>query len=232
MTGPAARTIATAGLLTAALALTACSDTPGQEAVTSTVTVQAGASPVTGSAGSGQATPASGGTASSGVTAPTPPAGSAATSATTPARTAGPVAGAPSFAGGPAPAGAIPVAPFAGAGINVAVFRMPSGNIGCEFSDSHAGCGIQSYIQQPPAGLPQAGSEPSWWVDLGTSGQPTIGPKGDAPYFTYPGVQVLQWGQVARHGDYVCASAKTGLTCWNSTTGHGAFMSKQAYRPF
>ena len=37
--------------------------------------------------------------------------------------------------------------------------------------------------------------------------------------------QVVPYGTVVYHSDYTCASELAGMTCWNTTTGHGAFMS-------
>ena len=59
-------------------------------------------------------------------------------------------------------------------------------------------------------------------------------PMGDAPYFEYSDVpaQVLNYGDVVYHDDFVCASAETGLTCWNSKTGQGVFMNKAGFEAF
>ncbi|XVX21217.1 hypothetical protein ACQP1U_04915 [Actinomycetota bacterium] len=237
MAGSAARTLTTAGVVSAVLALAACSEAPGDEAVTSTVTVQAEVStPGAGPDGaSGQPSPDGGGTGSPGASSPSPSASAAAatpSAATSAAPKAGPVEGAPSFAGGPAPAGAGPVPTLLVSGQRVSAFRTKTGNMGCDFSAGYAGCGIKKYIQQPPPGVPVSDLDPNWWVDLRGSGVPRIGPRGDAPYFTYPGAQILPYGQVVTYGDIVCASESDGLTCWNSTTGHGAFMSRDYYRPF
>jgi hypothetical protein len=48
---------------------------------------------------------------------------------------------------------------------------------------------------------------------------------------TTPGQQVA-YGTVVYHGDYVCASENAGLTCWNTTTGHGAFMNRDETTTF
>ena len=46
-----------------------------------------------------------------------------------------------------------------------------------------------------------------------------------------PGQQV-EYGTVVYHGDYVCASENAGLTCWNTATGHGAFMNRDETKTF
>ena len=38
---------------------------------------------------------------------------------------------------------------------------------------------------------------------------------------------VVDYGQVVYYRTIVCASAENGLTCWNTDTGHGAFMNRQ-----
>jgi len=57
--------------------------------------------------------------------------------------------------------------------------------------------------------------------------EPKIKSKNRAPAFQSPETppQTVPYGTVVYHGDYTCASEITGLTCWNTTTGHGAFMT-------
>ena len=70
------------------------------------------------------------------------------------------------------------------------------------------------------------------WVEMYTSDspgleEPTIKSKNKAPAFQRPETppQVVPYGTVVYHGDYTCASELAGMTCWNTITGHGAFMS-------
>ena len=113
------------------------------------------------------------------------------------------------------------------------VFKTPTGNIGCDLEDDWAGCGVISYIQDKTAGTAPDG-DPQWWFIIPSSGEATVGPRGDAPLFldTSQPIEVLEYGQIVYWGDTVCASESTGLTCWNAVTGHGAFMSRESYTLF
>ena len=35
------------------------------------------------------------------------------------------------------------------------------------------------------------------------------------------------YGEAVSHGDFVCLSEQTGLTCWDTASGVGAFMSRE-----
>ena len=151
------------------------------------------------------------------------------TPAPSPARTPVQIPGAYPGAGGPRPENATPVTAVHQ---DVATIINPAENIGCDFSDQHSyvGCGIDSYVTDMPYGRDHAG--PKWWVEMSTSdspglAEPTIKSKNKAPAFQRPETppQVVPYGTVVYHGDYTCASELAGMTCWNTTTGHGAFMS-------
>ena len=151
------------------------------------------------------------------------------TPAPSPARTPVQIPGAYPGAGGPRPENATPVTAVHQ---DVATIINPAENIGCDFSEQHSyvGCGIDNYVTDMPYGRDQAG--PKWWVEMSTSDspgleEPTIKSKNKAPAFQRPETppQVVPYGTVVYHGDYTCASELAGMTCWNTITGHGAFMS-------
>ena len=136
---------------------------------------------------------------------------------------------------GKRPAGATQITsvrPATEHGPKTAVVKTPSGNIGCDLGATYAGCGVLSYISDGKHEGPSGDS--LWWFDLAGKGIPKAMPMGDAPYFEYSDVpaQVLNYGDVVYHDDFVCASAETGLTCWNSKTGHGVFMNKAGFEAF
>ena len=157
-------------------------------------------------------------------------------SGASPSATRSPVSipGAYSGAGGPRPVNATPItATHSG----YAVIITPSENIGCEFSDTTAGCGIISYTNSKPYGSDELG--PKWWVRMkspASAGQaePEIVSRSEPPLFQKPETpgQQVEYGTVVYYGDYVCASENAGLTCWNTTTGHGAFMNRDATTTF
>lgn len=137
--------------------------------------------------------------------------------------------GAYAGAGGPAPANAAPITTVNSSGI--AVVKTPSNNIGCDLSAAYAGCGVLNYQESQPFGKDEGGAK--WWVPLDGS-YDQVQSKGDAPYFlgTDPAPQVLTYGTVVQHGNFVCASEQNGLTCWDTTTGHGAFMNRDTTAMF
>lgn len=44
--------------------------------------------------------------------------------------------------------------------------------------------------------------------------------------------QVVDCGKAVTYGDFVRGSADDGLTCWNTVTGHGAFMNRRGFTAF
>ncbi|WP_165444815.1 hypothetical protein [[Pseudopropionibacterium] massiliense] len=44
--------------------------------------------------------------------------------------------------------------------------------------------------------------------------------------------QVVPYGAAVYYEKYVCASEENGLTCWNTETGHGAFMNRDGVTTF
>ena len=118
-----------------------------------------------------------------------------------------------------------------------AVIITPSKNISCEFSDTTAGCGVMNYMNSKPYGSDELG--PKWWVRMKNSAsadqaKPEIVSRSEPPLSQKPETsgQQVEYGTVVYHGDYVCASEDAGLTCWNTTTGHGAFMNRDATTTF
>ena len=152
------------------------------------------------------------------------------------ARPVGPVPGAPADAGGPIPAGATQISTIKKPryGSPVAVFKVPSGNIGCGIESTGLQCRVSSYNQDKPYGLDRQGGA----ID-------TITIKGGVADMSYHGSDVPPWavgaygaddrltpqvvgyGQTVYYGQYVCHSAEVGLTCWDSTSGAGAFMARE-----
>ena len=157
-------------------------------------------------------------------------------SGASPSATRSPVSipGAYPGAGGPRPANATPITAVHS---GYAVIITPSKNISCEFSDTTAGCGGMNYMNSKPYGSDELG--PKWWVRMKNSAsadqaKPEIVSRSEPPLSQKPETsgQQVEYGTVVYHGDYVCASEDAGLTCWNTTTGHGAFMNRDATTTF
>lgn len=128
---------------------------------------------------------------------------------------------------GPIPRGAkrvkaIHVSEYGGG--RTAVIVSPSGLTGCDLARRYSGCGSLGLISKPIKVNPIG--DAYWWISLG-SGRAKFGAKGDAPYFMYnqPKAQVVPYGGAVYYEKVACLSAKTGLTCWDSKTGHGLLIS-------
>lgn len=139
-------------------------------------------------------------------------------------------------AGGPIPSDAMPFATIHEEqyGGPIGIFMLPSENIGCDFSDDYQGCGVLSYIEDQTYGIEPGIESSRWWINFTGGGVPEIHAKGDVAYFmrTDIPVQILEYGQVLYWGEWVCASQESGLTCWNSDTGHGAHMNRAGTTTF
>ena len=119
-----------------------------------------------------------------------------------------------------------------------AMIVSPSGNIGCDLSARHAGCGVLSYRSNGTYGRDESGS-PKWWFDLSSGGTPQLAGRSEGAFsldeaFRGGGSspQVVEYGQSVTFGSWVCSSEETGMTCRNTETGHGVFLSSGRYETF
>lgn len=119
-----------------------------------------------------------------------------------------------------------------------AMIVSPSGNIGCDLSAHYAGCGVLSYRSDGTYGRDEAGS-PKWWFDLSSGGTPQLAGRSEGAFsldqaFRGGGSspQVVEYGQSVTFGSWVCSSEETGMTCRNTETGHGVFLSSGRYETF
>ena len=119
-----------------------------------------------------------------------------------------------------------------------AMIVSPSGNIGCDLSAHHAGCGVLSYRSDGTYGKDEAGS-PKWWFDLSSGGTPQLAGRSEGAFsldeaFRGGGSspQVVEYGQSVTFSSWVCRSEENGMTCRNTETGHGVFLSSGRYEAF
>jgi hypothetical protein len=118
----------------------------------------------------------------------------------------------------------------------VTLFRTPSGNIGCAFSEGFSGdatptirCDIRSRLVPKPA--PPKGCQ----LDSGDSlaitrfGRAFLVCHGDTAID--PHARVLAYGHYFRRDGVGCVSRSVGITCTNAR-GHGFFLSRQSWRTF
>jgi hypothetical protein len=110
--------------------------------------------------------------------------------------------------------------------------RTPSRNIYCLVSDELASCWSGEPPYERPAGEDCAGEgDPVVTIDVGTSGKGDLAADcwSDFPYYA----DLAQaYGTDVTVGRMRCASERTGMTCTNTSTRHGFFVSKASYRLF
>lgn len=111
------------------------------------------------------------------------------------------------------------------------IFRSPSGNIICQNVNGEFGCGIVNYYDDKPYGS-DAGGMPLWWLNF-TNGDITLtGPSHETLETFTQTDAVLLYNTSVYSGNIVCGATEKGVTCWDYTTGHGAFMSRESYTAF
>lgn len=113
----------------------------------------------------------------------------------------------------------------------------PSGNVGCDLTDEEVGCGVYSFLQERTLGQDDIGSR--WFIMFDGSSVPEVMGNGGAPAYMLAqegqapvAPQVVPYGQVVTFGRFACASEDAGMTCWDSTTGHGAFLNRRQITGF
>ena len=91
-----------------------------------------------------------------------------------------------------------------------AIVTSPSGNIWCAMSADLVDCVML---------------DPFARIDLGTSGPALVPNRDDGP----PGVppRTLAYGQSVTLGPFACLSQSIGLSCWNTSNGHGMFLARE-----
>ncbi|GED96369.1 hypothetical protein [Gordonia crocea] len=151
-------------------------------------------------------------------------------------------------AGGPRPTGAIPLPTYVSRYGKVlsAHLLTPTGGIGCDFqaadSDGRQGqCGVLSYNKSssPLGCVNRVGTcKGKWLLPLRHDrvGDPTDS-SGTTGWMNQPAndgyrVPRVAYGKQYYFQNWVCASEFHGLTCWNTTTGSGVFLSKQKVERF
>jgi hypothetical protein len=110
-------------------------------------------------------------------------------------------------------------------------FETPSHNIGCYVSAHDARCDIRERDWSPP---PEPRSCKKIGLDFGQG--LVVGPNraefvcaGDT---TLGGPVTLPYRSSAQRGTILCVSRTAGMTCRNTATGHGFFLSRARYRIF
>jgi hypothetical protein len=107
-------------------------------------------------------------------------------------------------------------------------FSTPSGNIGCVMDVEYVRCDIQDRDWEPPPAPADCELDFGHGIELANETRAHLVCAGDT---TLGGEEVLEYGETSRVGPYRCVSAAAGITC-EAQSGHGFFLSKQAYELF
>ena len=128
------------------------------------------------------------------------------------------------------------IATASSAASRVPGFRTPTGNIRCLYvtgSSNTILCSISraSYAQQLQGRcMGPIGAGVDWHgFSLGASKKGAILCTGGILYAGRPSYATLPYGKSFRRGAFTCTSRLAGVTC-RSRSGHGIFVSRQAYR--
>lgn len=110
-------------------------------------------------------------------------------------------------------------------------FETPSHNIGCYLSRQSARCDIRERTWSPPpepAYCKKAGVDFGQGLSVATR-HATFVCAGDT---TLGGPGLLGYGHSSQRGTILCVSRTAGITCRNTATAHGFFLSRTSYRLF
>lgn len=106
-------------------------------------------------------------------------------------------------------------------------FTSPTGNIGCYIDTTTVRCDIDQRDWQPPAQPASCDLDYGQGIDLEAGGSAAFVCAGDT---ALRGGGALAYGRSISAGALRCDSAASGMTCTDSTTGHGFTLSKAGYR--
>lgn len=118
----------------------------------------------------------------------------------------------------------------------IATFMLPSEHIGCEVVHHRVTCLVSAWPHEiDPDRDARVPGAPS--INLDAEGPIHMEAKADAPFWGggiegVPRGQVLPYGSVWYHNEFVFASEPNGLTFWNRHSGFGAFINADGYWTF
>ena len=155
---------------------------------------------------------------------------------------------------GAAPSGSLePSETVSKSGLKIASIVTPTGNIGCDIRltdnsedpEDHSKdsiiCAVKSWKDDAPVAAdpkPDKGTTP--YVYLGSEDkEPSYGGSHKGKFcFEKDGCedgfkgQKLEYDKAVTYGDFVCVSEMHGLTCWNTKTERGVFLSRDHFLTF
>lgn len=110
-------------------------------------------------------------------------------------------------------------------------FTSPSGNIGCMIDPFHVRCDIRERDWSPPP-------PPSDCPSFTGFGQGLVINSGQPAQFVCAGDTALAGGPPLPYGESItaglfnCSSTESGMTCRDTWSGHGFWISRQGYQMF
>ncbi len=102
-------------------------------------------------------------------------------------------------------------------------FKTPSGNAGCDLYDGRLTCTAMETVMADEVKDEYTRCD---GYSLGDAAE--VYCHGDAPMWMSTAA-TLQYGQITVVDDRACTVSQSGLTCWNTSTGHGFLLSRSAY---
>ncbi len=116
--------------------------------------------------------------------------------------------------------------------VNEPSFRSPTGNIGCIVASGIARCDLRKRDWPLPDRPGNCPTEVDYGqgLQVGRTGRGRVVCAGDTTLD--PTATKLGYGTQSVVGPFTCVSQEAGMTCTNTRTGHGFFLSRQAYRVF
>ncbi len=110
-------------------------------------------------------------------------------------------------------------------------FRSPTGNIGCVMGSGSVRCDLSERDWSPPPSPPGCNLDYGQGAEVSTAGgHGHLVCAGDTAL--NPSAPALAYGRVTARGGLHCLSRETGMTCTDTATDHGFFISRQSYRLF
>ena len=108
-------------------------------------------------------------------------------------------------------------------------FTSPSGNVGCMIDPQFVRCDVAERDWTPPPRPADCEFDYGQGISMSDGEEPEFNCVGDT---AQGGTYTLEYGKSIAAGTLSCESAESGMTCRDSTTGHGFTIAREQYRIF
>jgi len=108
-------------------------------------------------------------------------------------------------------------------------FTSPSGNVGCMVDSTFVRCDIAERDWSPPPRPADCEFDYGQGINMVAGEEAEFICAGDT---ALGGGEPLEYGKSVGAGSLSCESAESGITCRDSTTGHGFTIAREAYQVF